>query len=54
MYISTVLEDGVMEIVRELQNRPAVDKRWDHLSEGDLWHEMVTCILGSQVTYEQA
>jgi len=54
MRISRVLEDGVLEIARELQNRPVANKCWDRLSEDDLWNELVTCILGSQVTYEQA
>jgi N-glycosylase/DNA lyase len=52
-HLSKKLEDAVIRVVKEVEMQQAT-KQWNLLTEYDLWYELVACILGSNVRFEQA
>lgn len=48
------LRRAIIRVCEELESWQRQSPRWQGLSESDLWQELVSCILGSGVPYEQA
>jgi len=47
------IENAVREVNREL-NKKAFHVSWINMSESELFKELVSCIIGSRITYEKA
>lgn len=59
MNLSSVLETecierSVLKVCDHIDNKQTSHKHWSNLPEYHLWHELISCILGSQVYFETA
>jgi N-glycosylase/DNA lyase len=54
-YINTEkIENAVIRVSDEIEKNKRKKNSWKKCSEDQLWHELVSCILGSRVRYEMA
>ena len=48
------IERSVLKVCDHIENKQINYKHWSNLPEYFLWHELISCILGSQVRFETA
>jgi len=48
------IENSVLKVCNYISNKKRKSKNWYSCTEEKLWHELVSCILGSRVRYETA
>ena len=48
------IENAVIKVSEEVESSNHQISDWKSITEEELWHELVSCILGSRVKYETA